>query len=334
MPELRQDPLTRDWVVLAPERGRRPTHVQPDAQPQVRSEADCPFCPGHESETPPELWRFPGPNGGWQARVFENRFPVLGANGEPVRRRTADGFVSLPGTGRHEVLVEMPEHNGDLACADLASVRAVLEGYHVRYQALRAGTNGIVLIFRNHGVGAGSSLAHPHSQIVSLPVVPGQFRRHLEVAIQHFDDFGTCLYLDVLERELHDGRRIVLQTDRLVAYQPYAAAAPYETWIMPRMQQPSFGDADGAELDEFATVLRCVLRGLSSALADPDYNAILFSAPPRDDDRQYFVWHMRIVPRLATTAGFELGTAMSINPSIPEQTAERLRRAIRAVTDR
>jgi UDPglucose--hexose-1-phosphate uridylyltransferase len=328
MPELRQDPLTRDWVVLAPERGLRPWDVRPITEVAVPAAADCPFCPGRERETPPELWRYPAPDGGWQVRVFENRFPVLTPNGQPVRQRTADGFVSMAGTGRHEVLVEMPEHDGDLARADVASVRAVLEGYHTRYQALRTETSGIVLIFRNHGLGAGSSLTHPHSQIVSLPVVPSQFRHHVEVAVQHFDDVGTCLYLDVLERELHDGRRIVSQTPTLVAFQPYAALAPYETWIMPRIQQPSFGEADGALLDEFASVLRDILAGLSKVLGDPDYNAILFSAPSGDGDRQYFVWHMRIVPRVATAAGFELGTGMAINPSMPEETAAQLRRAI------
>jgi UDPglucose--hexose-1-phosphate uridylyltransferase len=234
----------------------------------------------------------------------------------------------MPGIGRHEVVIEMPTHSGDLARAAPHEVRGVLEAYRARYQVLRSQTEGVILIFRNHGAGAGTSLSHPHSQIVATPVVPVQIRHRFDVAIQHYDDLGTCLYVDNLERELRDGRRIVLETAQFVVFQPFASGCPHETWIMPRAQSPSFGDASDHVLDEFAQVLRAVLAGLGQVLHDPDYNLIVQSAAPGDEDRPYFVWHARILPRLATPAGFELGTGMSVNPSLPEETAPMLRAAV------
>jgi UDPglucose--hexose-1-phosphate uridylyltransferase len=249
MSELRQDPSTRDWVVIAPERGLRPHLV---AQPPARAagEPGCPFCAGHEAETPPEVWRVPPERTApWQVRVVPNRFPMLAPDGTPRREVSADGFVRMPGTGRHEVIVESPDHSADLARADNPSVAAVLEAYRARYRALRAEGAGVILIFRNHGARAGTSIAHPHSQIVSAPVVPIQVRHRFDVAMQHYDDLGTCLYVDLLEREIHDGRRIVLETPEFVAFQPFAAVAPFETWIMPRVSQPAFGDVCDSALE-------------------------------------------------------------------------------------
>ena len=329
MSELRQDPCTRDWVVIAPQRSRRP-HTHADVRDQAFGAGDtrCPFCPGHESETPPEVWRLDRPPGRWQVRVIPNRFPMLEPDGSPGREVSAAGLVSMPGIGHHEVVIESPDHDADPASAEVSAVRDVLEAYRARYCALRSQTRGVILLFRNHGSGAGTSLAHPHSQIVATPVVPIQIRHRFDVAMQHYDDLGTCLYLDILAHELYDGRRIVLETDQFVVFQPFASAVPHETWIMPRWHQPSFGDATDAALDALAPVLRTVLGGLRQSLDDPDYNAIVHSAPVGDEQREYFIWHIRIVPRLATPAGFELGSGMAVNPSCPEDTAAVLRAAV------
>jgi UDPglucose--hexose-1-phosphate uridylyltransferase len=271
------------------------------------------------------VWSLAAADSGWQVRVVPNRFAILAGDGHPSRHIDAAGFVSLPGVGRHEVIIESPNHSADLARSDPRAVRAALEAYRARYRALRATGAGVILIFRNHGPGAGTSLIHPHSQVVAAPVVPIQIRHRFEVAIQHHDDLGSNLYADVLERELRDGRRILLEAPRFVAFQPFASAAPYETWIMPRAAQPSFDRPADADLDELALVLRSVLGSLAEVLKDPDYNAVLQSAPVGDEQREYFIWHLRIVPRLAVAAGFELGSGMAVNPSRPEDTAASLR---------
>jgi UDPglucose--hexose-1-phosphate uridylyltransferase len=325
--ELRQDPCTRNWVVIAPTRSQRP-HA-PDERPLRQLHVDrCPFCPGRESETPPEVWRLASPAGGWRVRVVPNRFALLTPDGSPRRQVSPEGFVGMPGIGHHEVIIESPDHSADLARGEDADVRAVLEAYRARFNALRRADTSVIVIFRNHGPAAGTSLAHPHSQIVATPVVPIDIRHRFEVAMQHYDAFGTCLYTDVLDRELGDGRRIVLETPRFVAFQPFASAMPFETWIMPRDALACFGDATDATLDDLARALHAVLAGLAEGLGDPDYNAVLQSAPVRDENREYFIWHLRILPRLAIAAGFELGSGMPVNPTQPEDTAAALRRFV------
>lgn len=325
--ELRQDPATRNWVVIAPERSSRPDSFGPSRK-RTPDESSCPFCPGREAETPDEVLRLNGDDGTWQVRVVPNKFPVLAGIGSRQRHTSPEGFVSMPGVGRHEVVIESREHTDDLATACDLSIRRVLNAYRARYRALRDEGAAVIVIFRNHGPGAGTSLSHPHSQIVATPVVPIEIRHRFDVAMQHYDDLGTCLYVDIVERELLDGQRVVFQSERFVAFQPFASASPFETWIMPRFHQPSFGDVADAALDEFAHVLRAVLRGLRRALDDPDYNYVIYGAPPGDEDREYFVWHLRVLPRLLTPAGFELGSGIPVNPSRPEETALMLRRSI------
>ena len=265
--------------------------------------------------------------------MVPNKFPALTPEAGREREQR-DGFLAMPGRGHHEVIIESPRHDWDLATATHPEVRAVLAAYRARYRALRAaGDSALIVVFRNHGPGSGTSLEHPHSQVLAAPVVPLQVRRRLDVARQHFDDLGTCLYAEVIDGELGDGRRVLTAGERVVAFQPFAAAVPFETWILPRSHQPSFGQAGDGLLDELAGVLRSVLQGLRVALEDPPYNLVIHSAPPGDEGRQYFIWHLQIVPRLATPAGFELGTGIPINPSLPEDTAATLRASIKGPSD-
>jgi UDPglucose--hexose-1-phosphate uridylyltransferase len=331
--ELRQDPTTGNWVIVAPERGVRP-HV-PAIHDEAHPSGPCPFCPGNESRTPPELWRLAGADGGWHIRVVPNKFAALTPH-TARSKSNADGFASMAARGHHEVIIESPRHDADLATATLSQVRAVLTAYRLRYRALSSAKGiALIVIFRNHGSASGTSLDHPHSQILATPILPPQVRQRLDLARRHFDSARACLYTDVLERELRDGRRIVSADQDVVAFQPYASVAPFETWIMPRRPRASFGHVSDPLLDQLAGMTGAVLGGLREALDDPPYNMVIHTAPIGDEDSGYFSWHMQIVPRLGIAAGFELGTGIAINTSLPEHTAAALRTAVarqRAVT--
>ena len=327
MTELRLDPTLRNWVIVAPERSKRPDAFRGHHPQRAQLAEPCVFCAGREADTPPELFRLRDRTGGWRVRVIPNKFPALSADGRRDQRANGLGFTSMPGTGRHEVVVESPQHDWDLSTAEVNEVRDLLSAYRSRHRVLRDSGTAAVIIFRNHGPGSGTSLPHPHSQIVAAPVVPLMVRHRLDVALQHYDVTGHCLYIEILERELADGRRIVVQNEGFVAFQPFAAAAPFETWIMPRVHRASFADVTDEELAHLASALRDVLSGLRDLLDDPDYNYVIHSAPPGDDDKPYFLWHVQIAPRLTTPAGFELGSGISVNPSSPEMTAPALREA-------
>jgi UDPglucose--hexose-1-phosphate uridylyltransferase len=321
---LRFDPTTSDWVIFSPSRSLRP-HDRPAKVGAVDDPAagiaKCPFCPGNESFTPPEIYslRNPADPAHWQVRVFPNKFPALRIEESP--RREADGhvFQCMGGCGAHEVIVESPDHRLFLAQQPLDQVERVLRTLQLRYQDLmRDRRFQTVIIFKNHGTEAGTSLAHPHWQLIATPVVPRLLRvKHFE-ASEHFDRTGSCLYAVIREQELEAGKRILASNEDYVAFMPYASHAPFETWIVPRSPPPSFTHVRPERLRSLAEILKKVLLELHTALDNPAFNLTIDDVPRGDEDKEYFLWHIRILPRLTTPAGFELGSGMAINTVLPE----------------
>ena len=333
MPELRQDPATREWIVVATERAKRPLEFKtaPSAAREGRPQylASCPFCEGNEEQTPPEKYaiRDGEPNTrNWKVRVLPNKFPALVPMGDLTRRHEAEFFRKADGVGHHEVIVESPRHDLDLATMDIAHVELVVLAYRERYRELRKDPRvEDIIIFRNHGIAAGTSLVHPHSQLIATPVVPNLIRERFEAASNYYDDTGHSLQRVILDKELEVGRRIVDQNEQFVAFHPFASRQPFETWIMPRNLQPSFGNITDDECRRFASLLKRSLYRLYAGLNDPDFNFVIHTAPVRDEDQKYYAWHLQILPRITTPAGFEIGSGMSINSSLPEESAEFIR---------
>ncbi|MFF9136746.1 hypothetical protein ACF09G_04125 [Streptomyces albogriseolus] len=333
MSELRRDPFTRTWVVIAPGRSERPRQMPAVAPTPPLVRARCPFCPGHEQETPEELWRLAAPDGTWAVRVVRNRYPLLTPRAEATAHRAGvrpgEGlFIRADGVGSHEVVIESPHHDWDLPDGHDAAVANVLRACRARCAALRAKRPGLVLPFRNHGAAAGTSLPHPHSQIMATPIVPLRQRQLFDVARAHYDDTGRCLYTDVRDAELADGARIIAASDHAVALAPFAPRAPYETWLMPRVHHASFADTPDAVLAGTAALLRRLLAALRHLLGDIAYNYLLLSAPNGEEGTDYFLWHLQLLPHLTETAGFELGTGMAVITVPPEQAAADLRNAL------
>jgi UDPglucose--hexose-1-phosphate uridylyltransferase len=332
MSELRQDPITKQWVIIASERAKRPhDFLQKSDPPSMPSfKADCPFCPGNEKLTPPESMAFRQsgtPNGpGWRVRVIPNKFAALVPEGSLERREEGRIFRKMDGIGRHEVVIESPGHDKPIALMEDSQVEEVVLAYRERYLALREDPRfKSIMIFKNHGIRAGTSLEHPHSQIVAIPVVPLSIRYRYEKAVSHFDDVGTCVFCDVIRENLRINSRVVCETERFLSFHPFASRAPFETWILPKMHQASFGLTMGDDVKEFAAMLKAVLRQFYRALNNPDFNFIINTAPFKDEDVDYYHWHLQILPRVTTPAGFELGTGMFINTAIPEETAAFMR---------
>ncbi len=262
----------------------------------------------------------------WAVRVFPNKFAVLKGQGAPRRREQDTLFREMDGVGFHEVIVETPLHNRFIRLMDDNEVHQVLSAYQARYLTLRQDPRiKYIIIFKNYGEAAGTSLEHPHSQLVATPVAPMLLRRKYEVAIGHFDDTGRCLYCDLVEAELKSKSRVILETTRLVVFHPFASRVPFETWVAPKGHQPSFGQITSEDMGELAQVLRRVLHGLYQALGDPDYNYIIHSAPAEDEKKQYYLWHLQILPRLAKIAGFELGSGIFVTTMVPEESAAFMR---------
>ena len=332
MSHLRFDMATNDWVVFAPSRALRPKDLaqrSPAAGPS-QPPSTCPFCPGNEAFTPPEIYavrssQAPGTSH-WKVRVFPNKFPALRIEEDPSRSEDSRHFSSMGGYGAHEVIVESPEHDTFLAQQPAEQVALVLSTLQFRYRDLmRDRRFQTVIMFKNHGLGAGTSLQHPHWQLIATPVVPRLLRvQHIE-AEEYFDRHGNCLFCMMVEEELAAKTRIVATNDDYVGFMPYASHVPFETWIMPRRPQPSFTFVEPEQIESLAEILKTALLKLYTGLDNPDFNLTIDDVPRGEEDKEYFRWHLRILPRLSTPAGFELGSGMSINTVLPEDAAAFLR---------
>ena len=327
MPELRQNRFTKEWVIMATERARRPEElrVKRDAKAELPSYSEkCPFCPGNEHLAPPAVCEL-GANGGWNVRVVPNKFSALARDGEPVRRvERSRRFMN--GVGIHDVIVETRDHALTTALLPVANVKEILRCYSNRFRDVSADPRiAHVTIFKNHGAGAGTSLEHPHSQLIGTPVISNQVRTRLHEALRHYDDFGECIFCTALSEELAEQERIVLASTHFVALEPFASSTPFATYIYPRRHMASFGDIRPEEIDDLAYVLRTVLAKLYFGLDNPDFNYTIRTAPHENAGVIYYHWYLSIIPRLTRVAGFELGSGMFINTVLPEQAAKFLR---------
>jgi len=327
MAELRQNIITRDWVIIAKERARRPDEFVSGIRPRPPVDAyqpDCPFCPGNEQQTRHELFRVSGEHG-WKVRVVTNQNAALSSEGERIR--TINGvYRCMTAVGFHEVIIEHTRHDRTTALLTVAEVADILTAYKQRYSEIKKDPRiEAIIIFKNHGEGAGTSLLHPHSQLAATPIVPTQIRRRLEEAIRYFDEAGECVFCRTLSEELHIRERIVFESEHFVAFIPYAALSPFHLWIFPRRHASSFDDLLDAELMDLAVNMRTVLAKVYHGLNDPDYNYSIRSIPTRDQRTDYFHWYLTIIPRVTRTAGFEIGSGMFINTSLPEESAKFLR---------
>jgi len=331
---LRFDHTTADWVVYAPLRKLRPHHQQTSSVPSQESLRDtkefCPFCPGNEKMTPAEIYavRPAGSSGtaDWKVRVVSNKFPALRIEEDHKRHDDGVTFQWMGGCGAHEVVIESPDHITSLGHQPIEQIELVLKTVQARYLDLKRDKRfQSIIIFENHGEGAGTSLRHPHWQIIATPVVPRLLRLKCNEATEYFDRTGDCLYRVMVEAEIKAKQRLIVGNDEFVAFVPYAAHLPFETWILPRRPQATWDSVEPAQIRPLAEILKTVLLKLYDALDNPDFNLTVDMAPRGDEDREYFLWHIRVLPRVSTPAGFELGSGMSINTTMPEDAAAFLR---------
>ncbi|MGZ6141782.1 MAG: galactose-1-phosphate uridylyltransferase [Myxococcales bacterium] len=323
MPQLRKDPVVDRWVIIAPERADRPNAILRPL-PDRDGEA-CPFCPGNERMTPPELLLHQNGGPGWAVRVVPNRYPALRT--EIQMSREGHGlFDSMAGVGAHEVVIETSEHHKVLGDLPPAQIESVLTAWQERMIDLSRDIRLKALIaFKNHGGPAGATFSHAHSQLVALPIVPQGLADELRGSRRHFEEKERCIWCDVVAQELRDRERIVLETEGMVALSPYAARSPFEMLIFPRDHRSSFESATGQEVRALADVLRTMLRKIDVALDKPAFNLFLHTMPLREAANDWYHWHLELKPVLTLQAGFEWASGCYINPTPPEEAAGFLR---------
>ena len=329
MHEIRKDPVVNRWVIFADGRGLRPSDWSGDP-PQQAERPLCPFCPGHETHTPPELLAFRDasstPNGpGWSLRVVPNKFPALRVEGALESGRDGN-YERLSGVGAHEVIIESPEHDAELSELEAPQIARVLSAFRDRMLDLEGDLRlRYVLVFKNQGVRAGATLTHGHSQLIATPIVPPVVQAELDASLERFTNSGRCVFCELLEQELRDRRRIICEREGFVSLAPYASRFPFEAWVLPRRHAASFAEIEPADLPALAAILKETLGRIRRALNRPHYNFAIHTAPCRERPLDHYHWHIEITPKRTPAAGFEWGSGFHINSVSPEEAAEYLR---------
>ncbi len=332
MPELRKDPVIGRWVIIATERSKRPSdYLSMTAAPAVEHRF-CPFCPGNEDKTPPEImaYRKDGskPNTpGWHVRVVPNKFPALRIEGG-LNREGEGIYDKMNGLGAHEVIIETPDHKQTLSSMTDKQLEEVLWSYRDRVLDLKKDKRfRFILLFKNHGEAAGASLEHTHSQLIALPIVPRNVIEEINGAKEYYNYKERCIFCDIVRQELSSRDRLVSENDHYVCITPFAARFPFETWILPKNHDPYFEDSQKFEFEALSRILGETLKRQDKALNNPPYNFLIHSSPVNQNyhDEDYYHWHLEIMPRLTNVAGFERGTGFYINPTPPEEAAKFLR---------
>jgi len=330
MPELRKDPVTSRWVIISTERGKRPSDF--GTAPERERVGFCPFCPGNEGKTPPEVlaYRADGSaanSSNWNLRVVPNKFPALQIEGD--LNRQGDGmYDKMNGIGAHEVVIETPEHGETLASMGEGRIEDILWAFHDRVLDLKKDPRfRYILIFKNAGRAAGASLEHPHSQLIATPIIPKRVREELDGAKEYYNYKERCVFCDIVRQELNQGVRVISENDGFVTIAPYASRFPFEAWILPKVHGPFFEDAQKHEYVNLSKLLRDLFLRMEKVLMNPPYNLIIHSSPLREADGRFYHWHIELMPKLTHVAGFEWGSGFYINPTPPEDAAKYLRDA-------
>ncbi len=328
MPELRRDPATGRWVIIATERAKRPVDFTAQPLPPTRSTI-CPLCEGNEHLTPKEIvaLRNEGePNSrGWRVRVVPNKFPALMVEGDLGKR--GDGmYDTMSGVGAHELIIESPRHVLSLTDLSTEEIREVLWICKERLLDLRNDPRLVYgLIFKNVGARAGASLEHTHSQLIVTPIIPRRVETEIERCADYMSYRGRCLMCDMVVQELSVGERVVKETSSFIALEPYAARFPFETHIMPKRHVSHFEMTEDGLLGELAGCLRDTLLRIERAVGGCPYNYLVHTSPLSMRPLDHYHWHFEIIPRITQVAGFEWGTGFYINPMPPESAAKYLR---------
>jgi len=330
MTELRRDPVIGRWVIISTERGKRPSDFGQEVETGVGK--FCPFCPGNEDKTPPELLAYHDPGReknapGWWVRVVPNKFPALQIEGS-LSRQGEGMYDKMNGVGAHEVVIETADHLKDFPDLPDKHAEDVVWAFRDRIMDLKKDPRfEYILVFKNKGAAAGASLTHTHSQLIATPVVPKHVRESVNGAKNYYEYKERCVFCDMIKQEMSTGTRIVAENDDFVAFVPFAARFPFEVWIIPKVHDSDFEDVQKHEVVNLTRLLQNVLRRMKNVLDNPPYNFIILNSPLRESKLPHYHWHLEIMPKLTKVAGFEWGSGFYINPTPPEEAAKFLREA-------
>jgi len=331
MSELRQDIISGDWVILAPGRGKRPHFLDEKRKPRARTPKKlCPFENLEASHNAP-IMLFPEGSTvreeNWKIALIHNKYPALdhpqyAGHSIPLRHGIYRGRT---GIGEHWLIVTK-DHDKNLAALDeknaVAVFRVFQESHHIME---KEGWVAYASSFFNWGPLAGASVWHPHYQVLALPIIPSHIARSLRGAKMYFDEHGRCGRCDIVKAEHKEKKRVIVENEHAIAFTPYASKKPFEVMILPKKHSSHFRKASPVVIEAVVSLVQSVMRRFEKNVNDPDMNVFIHDAPLGNKNYDYHHWHIEVMPKISTPAGFELSTGIDINSTDPEEAAKILR---------
>ena len=315
--EIRINPIVpSESVLVATARSMRPKKAEALAPRDTRKHVEsCPFCRGNEARTPPAILHWPA-TGDWQIRMVENLYPVLGDDRIPTNfsfglQQTIDGY------GRHEVIIDHNSHGAAVHEMTESHLALLFGAYRARMEQLYSSNRRLryVLVFKNFGPAAGASIAHTHSQIIGMPVVPDNVQAEAVNSRAYFTKNHRCIFCSLIDealtfeatfydresgeirRRIDVGQFVIERGERFIAIKPFASRYEWEVHILPLTHHADFLESTAEDHADLARVLRRTMARLDAVLGGAQYNYFLHSVPHGEDssgNAASFHWHLEI----------------------------------------
>ncbi|MBR2594596.1 MAG: galactose-1-phosphate uridylyltransferase [Firmicutes bacterium] len=322
MPEIRRDILTGQWIILADNRMGKPYDFE-FMKPQKEIVKVCSFCPGNEHMTTETIYEEKD-DSGWIIRVFANKYPAVEWEREEEYSFSEDDVnVFGKAAGRHEIIVDTPEHAGKIQDFSIERYDLLLKALRERYRDMsKEKIIKYIHIFKNCGAGAGASISHSHWQMIGIPFIPKENEEVMKASEKYFRENGKSIFESIIESEKKCGKRVVSENDRFIAFAPFASRFAFELTVMDKEGGQNFGQFSDEKIDALCGIFKDSVVRVSRVMRDVCFNISFNDAPLRQESSSYNHWCVRIIPRIGNLAGFELGTGGYINPVFPETAAE------------
>ena len=329
-PHRRYNPLLDEWILVSPQRAKRPWQGQNEAiSDEKKPEYDetCYLCPGNHRITG-------GTNPKYEnCYVFDNDFPALLKNEVSFDVEQEDLFKINPERGINRVICFSPKHNVTLAEMQVPEIENVVRVWKEQYLELGAISYiNHVQIFENKGSVMGCSNPHPHGQIWAQSSLPTQVKRTQDNLLKYTQKTGKSLLKDYLESELQKKERIIAENEHFVLLVPFWATWPYETMIISKRHFSSIAEITEEEIKSYAEMIQIITVKYDNLFKTSfPYSAGIHQAPTDGLDHEEWHFHMHFYPPLLRSAtvkkfmvGYEL-LAEAQRDLTAEQSAEILR---------
>lgn len=329
--ELRQDLVSGDWIVISPQRAKRPADlIRKSDKRKKTSLKGCPFEDPQKSGHNEPILIYKRKKD-WQVQIIQNKFPVFTPSYQTGISICASIFqkgpyLTIDGKGHHDLAITR-DHNKNFPHLSKKQAELVFKAFQDRYKMFSVDKClAYALIFHNWGPKAGASIYHPHYQLIALPVIPPDVQHSLNGSLNYFEKHKKCVHCVMLDWERRNKSRVIYENQRAIAFAPFVSREPFEIRIFPKIHSPFFEDASSEELSDVVEALQNVLLKIEKKLKDPDYNFFIHTAPLRDKNKhRHYHWHIEILPKISISAGFELGTGIEITVVDPDEAAKILK---------